>query len=751
MGRPERNQGPKGGVGSFPPGAHSPDFRSAACAPGRVLPLTVPGRGAAVGRRTARRMPSPAGSPGRRKARQPIHAKTALRTFACILATVLLTAGGLTLATANAALADAPVDLSREGQITDRVGALTDREPEVAQALTRLADEHGLRLFVVYVDDFSGRSPQQWANTTALRNGLGADDALLAVATSDRQYSYYVDAGSPLTRQDLAEVDAAAVEPALRQNDWAGAAIGAARGYGAVLAGQPVPAVDVTPGEAEPGQGEQVGVGTGNWLFLLLVLLPAGMVAFALIRRRSRRAAGPQGGEETWGGPPSDSLAELDAQARQALVRTDDAVRTSQEELGFAAAQFGDDATQPFTEAVEEAKRELTTAFRLRQQLDDAYPEDDSTRLQMIQEILARCEQANRLLDEKAEDFDQLRGFERNAPQALAATQAAFDTASGRVASAQATLTAMRERYASSATEPVLTDAEQAGSRLQFAQNSLQQARQAVDDNDNGAAAIQVRAAEAAVAQANRLIDAVDRRAQELADAAGALPGALTETNTDLAEARGLLQGAKELPTAALQGRIARAETVASEVRTAMETGRYDPIDALRRVEEADAGLDEALLGTQESEQGTRRARALLERTVLSAQSSIGAAVDYIITNRGAVGSEARTRLAEAQRRLQRAEAFSGRDAGTDPHSALAEAQQADALAQDALLLAQEDVEGFGVAIEPGVYAVGSAGSGLAGAMLGGILLGGFGGGYSAGPVSFGGGGTRARMGGGRF
>ncbi|MDO0929866.1 TPM domain-containing protein [Streptomyces sp. TG1A-8] len=674
-----------------------------------------------------------------------------MRTFVRILLAVLLTAGGLTLATANAALADAPVDLSREGQITDRVGALGDREPEVAQALARLADEHALQLFVVYVSDFSGRSPQRWASETAARNGLGADDALLAVATGARQYSYFVDAGSPLTRQDLAEVDATAVAPTLRQNDWAGAAIGAARGYGAVLSGEPVPSVDVTPAEADPGQGEQVDVGAGGWLFLLVVLVPLALVAYALIRRRSRRAAGSRGGEETWGGPSPESLADLDAQARQALVRTDNAVRTSQEELGFAAAQFGDEATRPFTEAVETAKQELTAAFRLRQQLDDAYPEDDSTRLQMVQEILARCAQANRLLDDKAEDFDRLRAFERNAPQALTAAQAAFDTASGRMVSAQATLAAMRERYASSAIAPVLNDLEQAGSRLQFAQNSLQQARQAVESNDNGAAAIQVRAAEAAVAQANRLTDAVDRRAQELADAAGALPGALTETNADLAEARGLLQGAKELPTAALQGRIARAETVATEVRRAMERGQYDPIDALRRVEEADAGLDEALMGAQENEQGTRRARALLERAVLGAQSSVGAAVDYIITHRGAVGSEARTRLAEAQRRLERAEAFSGRG-GADAHSALAEAQQADALAQDALLLAQEDVEGFGVAIEPGVYTVGSAGSGLAGAMLGGILLGGgFGGGYSTGPVSFGGGGTRGRMGGGRF
>ncbi|WP_010040444.1 MULTISPECIES: TPM domain-containing protein [Streptomyces] len=663
---------------------------------------------------------------------------------------VVLAAGCWTLSSASAAFADAPVDLAREGQITDRVGALGSREPEVARALARLVDEHQLQLFVVYVDDFSGRPPQQWANQTASRNELGADAALLSVATGDRQYAY-VDASSPLTRQGLAEVDATAVAPALRQNDWAGAAIGAARGYGAVLSGQPVPAVAVTPGEDDPGRGEGAGVAQGGWLFFLLLPAALALFAYALFRRRVRKAAVPRDGEETWGGPHPDSLADLDARARQALVQTDNAVRTSQEELGFAAAQFGDEATRPFTEAVETAKQELTAAFRLRQQLDDAYPEDDVTRLQMVQEILARCARANRLLDEKADDFDRLRAFERNAPQALAAAQAAFDTTSGRLAGARSALDAMRERYAASATEPVGTDLEQADSRLAFAHDSLEQARQAVEHDDNGAAAIRVRAAEAAVAQAGRLLDAVERRAQELADAAGALPGALTETNADLAEARGVLQGANELPTAALQGRIARAETVATEVRMAMDSGRYDPIDALRRVEEADAGLDEALMGAQESEQGTRRARALLERAMLSAQSSVGAAVDYIITNRGAVGSQARTRLAEAQRRLQQAQALSGQGVRADPHQALTEAQQADTLAQDALLLAQEDVAGFGAATEPGVYAVSTTGSGLAGAMLGGILLGGvFGGGYG-GPASFGGGATRGRMGGGHL
>ncbi|MGW0773278.1 TPM domain-containing protein [Streptomyces sp. NPDC002835] len=690
-----------------------------------------------------------------------------MRTAARILLAVLTAAWWLVVPAAGTVAADDPLDLSRQGQITDRVGALGDREAQVSQALDRLYAEQRLQLFVVYVTDFSGRSAQEWTAATATRNGLGQQDALLAVATRDRQYAYWVDNASRLTDAQLAEVAATAVEPALRQNDWAGAAIGAADGYGAVLAGEPVPRVDITPGEADPGGG--AGTGAGDLVLPIALLGGAGaFAAYAYTKRRRRTATRttPRGGQEGWGAPEHPPLPELDAKSRQALVDTDDAVRTSQEELGFASAQFGDEAARPFQEAVAHAQQELTAAFRLRQQLDDAYPEDDATRRRMLEEIVARCSEANRRLDAESEEFDRLRDLERNAPQALAAAEAARRDADGRVVSAEATLGVMRERYAPSAAAPVADDVEQAKDRLEFATSSLGRAREAVDAGDNGRAAVRVRAAEAAVAQATRLIEAVDRRARELAEAAGKLPGALTETEADLAEARGLVEGTKEgASTATLQGRIARAESVVAEVRGATEAGPYDPIDALRRVEEADAGLDEALAGVREQEQGTRRARALLERAMLGARSGIGAAADYITTHRGAVGSEARTRLAEAQRRLERAEALAGDDdaKGGDPQTALAEAQRADWLAQQAQSLAEHDVRGFGNPYGPGgVSGVGRPGGGLGGAVLGGILLGGVlgggrgrggfgGGGFGGGPGSFGGGGTRGRMGGGRF
>ncbi|WP_093874253.1 TPM domain-containing protein [Streptomyces sp. TLI_105] len=689
------------------------------------------------------------------------------------LAAVLVAAWWILVPAVHGAHADDPVVLSRDGQITDRVGALGDRRASVVQALDRLYEERRVQLFVVYVRDFSGRSGQNWADATAERNALGLDDVLLAVATHDRQYGYSADPGSRLTQAQLDEVARTAIEPALRRNDWAGAAIGAANGYAAVLAGRPVPTPTLTPGPADPGAAADDGTSTTDLVLPVVLVGGAGAVAayaYAKRRRRAETRTTPRGGQG-WG-PPKEpappSLDELDGQARRTLVATDDAIRTSQEELGFASAQFGEEAVRPFTEAVDFAEEQLTASFRLRQKLDDSFPEDDPTRRAVLDEILRRCAEANARLDAETEDFDRLRALEHTAPEALAGVEAAFREQTGRIGTAEAALTSMRERYAETAAAPVAGDVEQAKDRLVFATTHVNQARQRIDAGDNGGAAVHIRAAEGAVDQAARLIEAVDRRARDLAEAVGKLTGALAETDADLAEARGLLKGTAEgVSTADLQGRIARAEAVAAEVRRGVDAGRYDPIDALRRVEEADAALDEALEGARERESGTRRARVLLDQVMLTARSAIGAASDYITTHRGAVGSEARTRLAEARRRWEKARSL----AAEDPQTALVEAQQADALARRAQDLAEQDVRTYG---NPnglgGVTGVGgSGGGGLGGAVLGGIVLGGLfgggrggghggsggggggfgGGGFGGGPGSFGGSGTRGRLGGG--
>ncbi|WP_098018009.1 TPM domain-containing protein [Streptomyces sp. b62] len=685
------------------------------------------------------------------------------------LVSALLAVGWLVLPAAVPARADDPVELSRDGQITDRVGALGDRTGRVEDALDRLYDEQRIQLFVVYVRDFSGRSGQTWSDETADRNGLGQDDVLLSVATHDRQYAYSVDVDARLTDAQLRDVAGTAIEPALRENDWAGAAIGAADGYASVLAGRPATAPAITPGPADPGTGGSDSTGARDFILPVAVVAGVGAVGvYAYARRKRRTTTRTTPAATGWGrgagaGGAPEPLPELDAQAKQVLVDTDDAVRTSEEELGFATAQFGEEAAKPFTEAVARAKDELTQSFRLRQQLDDAFPEDDATRRRMLDEILRRCATANEGLDTVSEDFDRLRALERTAPQALATVDATQRDLAGRVAAAESGVAGLRERYGEGAAAPVAADVEQAKDRLVFAGSAVEEARTAVDGGENSRAAVYIRAAEGAVGQAGTLLDSVDRRAAELGEAARKLPAALTETDTDLADAGGLLEGTAEgASTADLRGRIARAETVLADVRGAMAAGPYDPIDALRRVEEADAALDEALAGARDQERGEAKARSLLDQAMLTARSAIGAAADFITTNRGAVGSQARTRLAEAQRRWEAARELSA----TDAQGALAEARQADALAGQAMALAEQDVRGFGSMQGPG--GMGGGGGGMGGAVLGGIILGGlfgggggrgggmgggFGGGrsggFGGGPGSFGGGGTRGRRGGG--
>jgi uncharacterized membrane protein YgcG len=676
------------------------------------------------------------------------------------LAGIVAALGALALLSgAPSARADDPVTLSGTGQITDKVGALGDRKPRVAGALDGLYRKQRIQLFVAYVRGFSGRDPQDWANATATRNGLGRNDILLAVATHDRQYAVSADPGSGLTDARLNEVSNAAVEPALRQNDWAGAAIGAANGYSAVLSGLPVTTPSITPGSADPGGAPQDDGAAELWIPVVAVGAAGAVGVWAYRRRRGKEPpARPAPGERGWGAPRPTPLPELDSQAKQLLVATDDAVRTSQEDVGFAAAQFGEEAARPFAEAVEYAKSELTAAFRLRQRLDDATPEDDAVRRQMLDEILSRCTQANRRLDAESEAFDRLRALEANAPEVLEQAEAKAAALPGRIAAAETALAPLATAYADAALEPVTGHPAEARDRLEFARASLDHARAAIG-TDHGRAAVYVRAAEGALDQAVTLADSVTRRAKELADADSRLRDALTETDTDLAEARALLGGTVAgVSTADLRGRIARAETVVAGVRQELDAGRYDPIAGLRRVEEADAALDEALDEAREREVGDRRARGLLDQALLGARSEVAAARDMVTTNRGAIGSRARTRLTEAERRLQQAESL----AATDAAGALAHAQDADRLARQAQEAARQDVGGFGG------QGGRRPGGGMGGAVLGGIILGeilgggrgggfgggggggGFGGGgFGGGPGSFGGGQTRGRMGGG--
>ena len=656
---------------------------------------------------------------------------------------------GLSLIVAAPAMADQPFEVTQ--QVTDRVGALDGREDEVDDAIAQLAQDHRVDLYVVYVDDFSGMSAQQWAAETAARSQLDTNQVLLAVATGERAYHLDVDQEYPLSDAQLAAIRQTAIQPVLAQSDWAGAALGAAGGLGAALSGGQVETPEINPGDPDPG-----GAGF-PWAPVVILGAGAAGVGGYLYTRSSRRVRGPA--ED----PSSMTVEELDKRVSSLLIQTDDAIKTSDEDLGFARAEFGDEATGEFISALEEAKEHLDESFKLRGQLGDATPEDAATRRAMLEEIAQRLTKANESLDAQAAAFDELRDLEKNAPEVLEHVGVRATEVRSRLAQTNATLEAMAARYAASALEPVANNGEQTSERLEFVTTATADANDKLAAGDRGGAAVATLAAQEAVSQAEQLTDAVDRLANDLDEASRGLQQSVQETAADLAEAKAMLAAGQQAPE--LASKVAAAEHALTAVQQELSTGRFDPLGAMKRVQDANVSLDDALEGVRGENARVARAKASLEQSLLAARAEISAANDFITTRRGGVGSEARTRLAEAQRSLTSAVELAPRD----PVGALKRAQHAHEQAARAMQLARGDVGAFNSGLGGNFGGSGGSGGGMAGAVLGGILIdsmfggrggGGFGGGQSGGsggigggggrsPGSFGGLGTRGRRGGG--
>jgi hypothetical protein len=271
-----------------------------------------------------------------------------------------------------------------------------------------------------------------------------------------------------------------------------------------------------------------------------------------------------------------------------------------------------------------------------------------------------------------------------------------------------------------------------------------------VPGGDRAEAALAVRAAEQAVDQAVQLITAIDRAATDLPAARAAADALITEVTAEIAAGRTALNDGGAVP-AGLGAAVAGGEQVLAEVRAGLAAPQPDPVDAVARLQAADAALDSALAEARDAAERDARARGLLAQALPVARAEVAATNDFITTRRGAVDSGARASLSEAQRHLALAESL----AASDPVTALTEAQQARQLAANAGQAARVDVQGWGGGGgygQPGGFDAGSfAGAVLGGILAGGVRSGGHGGGFGGGYGGGWGGGGSGGWGGGGF
>ncbi|WP_243224932.1 TPM domain-containing protein [Microbacterium sp. CIAB417] len=622
--------------------------------------------------------------------------------------TIVLGAIGAVLlsgSVASSALATPPVTLD-PGFVTDDAGVLSPSELEAANArLDTLSQAAGGDLYVVIVDEFTDPSDSVgWANDTAVDNGLAADQYLLAIATESRQYALSVDDAGPLSDSEIDAV-AQAVEDRLRDDDWDGAIVAAA---------------DAFPGPSNAG-----------WVFLIVLLVAAvaALIVWLVVRAR-KKARGAQPAVADPDDPYSSiSDADLERQAGSALVAADDAITASREELGFAAAQFGEDSIAPFTQVVESAKARVAEAFALKQQLDDEIEDSVEQRRAWHIQIIELCTAADELLDDNIEAFEELRKLEADAPAALQRVEVRRAQVQDAVTALPAALTTLRSTYAEAALSTVADNPVQAAERLALADAEIAEARGHLTAGKRGEAAFSIRTAEQAIIQAEQLATAVNTLGSGLASIEDQAKALIADLEADLAAAAQAPD-----PHGALAPLVAGTRTRVTESAAALTGTGRDPQRLVDTLTAVNTEIDTALAQVRDAAEQAQRTERALSQRLLQAQSQLAAANDYLATRRGAIGPTARTRLAEADAAYREAVAVRA----SDPARAVERATRAYHLASEAISTAESEVQSWSPSGPFGTgYGTPGRGygtdSGLAGDILGGILGGLFAGGGGGG------------------
>ncbi|WP_417372939.1 TPM domain-containing protein [Glutamicibacter protophormiae] len=634
------------------------------------------------------------------------------------------------------AMAESPVTIPPGDFVVDNSNVLGSDVPQLENQIAQLRKATGYSLFAIYVDEFtSPENPQKWAEAVFNKKNMGTNDAILVVGTESRQAFLGTSDKSPLDdyRQEIFSNE---VLPALGDDDWLGAAEGAISG------------IEAFDNGTLAGSGSSSSSSGFSFFWVMIIIAGGAVVAFMVLSRRgkSKSAQLPTGQGPGFPGMPQQQLVPLDQLRRQAdqlLVAADDSIRSSEQELGFAEAQYGKESIEVFTQDLVQAKQHLSESFRLQQQLDDDIPDTEQEQRSWLGEIINRCGQVNETLQKHADDFRKLRQLEQNAETRITEVAAEQEPLNQQLSARVAILEQLTDRYDQSAVSQILDNAKQASDRLSFAASALKQASEQLG-SDRANAALLIQNAEEAQDQAEVLLEAINKSATALSQAESDLESAVALASRDVAQAQALVNNGSQ-PN--LAGPVAGVLSALNNIKQSLGS-KHNPLALISQLNEASKPLATSLANLRNQAEQEQAAREQLQSLLHTAESRINGTEDYIRARRGGVRSSARTRLSEAQRAYDDARSQSSRN----PSAAVASAQRAIQLADQAASMAEQDVNGFGGGDDfGGGYGGRGRGrggmfDGIGGAVLGGILIdsilhGGHGGNNGDGGGMFGGGG----------
>ncbi|WP_395245508.1 hypothetical protein ACGGZK_06765 [Agromyces sp. MMS24-K17] len=423
--------------------------------------------------------------------------------------------------------------------------------------------------------------------------------------------------------------------------------------------------------------------------------------------------------------------ADLAKRAGAALVAADERVRVTADELVFAEAELGDDATAELRTALAAVRTHLGEAFRLNQLNYDEIPDTAEELRTRNARIVQLCDWAEDLLDDQTSALAERIARARRAPEIIAGVRADVERLRARIPHARDTIDRLGARYAREALAQVEANPAEADQLLGFAVHSASVAERRREAGQREQANLALEASAESVRRAATLLDAVETFEVEALRAESTLAAIVEDSRGDLVVARNEPQSAGVVAAIA-ELQAALASLPAAGVNT-------DPFTQLSRLRDANAGLDAAIATARE-----RAARPIpsiehVHHAIDDADRQLAVARDVIAGHRGWIGADARTRLAEAERIRVDLDHFLGMPAATvtvidEDHreQAMAIARRVAHLAAEALQLARRDIDssrpqdpwgggpGWG-----GGGRRGSGGSDVMGGILGGLVIGG--------------------------
>lgn len=635
-------------------------------------------------------------------------------------------------------LAEAP--RAWAANVVDHSGVLDEKDlAELNAEIDRFAEDTDRELKVVFEPSAEGMAPFEWTNRALMSNG-GRELAILVVFTDPApERAFYVDGARDWSERDMEELHRAVAGVLASGGSGEPDYTGAVRAF--------IDAARDRSGTSTSSVGWLAGGG------LALLGVGGGAVIASRRGRRRREEAEIARARQV---DPTDPAAlsglsprALRTLAADALVQTDESIRTGEEELRLAREEFGDSRVAPFQRAMDAAKQALAEAQQASREAGGD-GRGDAHHRELTMRAISRCAEAQRRLDEKAEEFGQMRDLLLRADTVIDSLTQQIVGLSARLPAARDTLDRLKSAYAPEMLASIRDNCELAEATIAEAERSLDSARALAElpAGQQGALVPTIRTAEQATTLANRQLSAIEHAEENISAARANLPALIAEIRDEIDETVGLRQrgnrvaapgdweGLTELvteATAALEGADRLADT--------------NPVDLYEKLTDLDSRLDAAMDAVRESTATTERLEALWSQQIRATESAVQGAEDTIASRGRLVGADARTLLADAQAELRAAhERYHHRQL----REAIGAARAAGRTAAAAARAAREDVDRF----YRQQRRQQSSGSGafLAGMVINGLLSsggrGGFGGGFSGG---FGGGSAPGNFRGGAF